>query len=63
MDDSDRNRFSGDANRELPAFARLHDRHEEHRKKRYMELTSEQRELLDYCTFQPNLQLNGEKQY
>ena len=61
MDDSDRNRFSGDANRELPAFARLHDRHEEHRKKRYMELTSEQRELLDYCTFQPNLQLRQEE--
>jgi hypothetical protein len=61
MDDSDRSRFSADSNRNVPAFARLHDQHEEHRKKKYMELTSEQRELLDYCTFQPNLQLRQEE--
>ena len=57
MDDSDRNRFSGDTDHGVPAFIRLHDQHEEHRKKKYKELTSEQREWLDYCTFQPNLQL------
>lgn len=61
MDDSDRSRFSADTNRDVPAFSRLHDRHEVHRKKKYMELTTEQRELLDYCTFQPNLQLRQEE--
>ena len=61
MDDSDRSRFSADSNRNVPAFARLHDQHEEYRKKKYMELTSEQRELLDYCTFQPNLQLRQQE--
>ena len=61
MDDSDRSRFSGDSNRNVPAFARLHDQHEEHRKNKYMELTSEQREILDYCTFQPNLQLRHQE--
>lgn len=57
MAGSDRNRFSGDANRDVPAHVRLYDQHVEHLNKKYKELTSEQREFLDYCTFQPNLKL------
>jgi hypothetical protein len=60
MDPSDRSRFAGHhARQHSPAYKRLHDEHEERRRNRTAKLRTEDLELLEHCSFQPNVMPTG----
>ena len=60
MDPSDRSRFAGHhARQHSPAYKRLHDEHEVRRRSRTAKLRTEDLELLEHCSFQPNVTPSG----